>query len=109
MSRFETGRNRNRAGPVIPVTAVTGPVPADFFNPACATSDETGLKPAKGGPMPGMERLGSQFTRFCGPGRKIGFRLKLREVKRTFSFVERLQREGENVQSSTKDELNTIS
>ena len=33
MGRFETGRYRNRSGPVTPVTAVSGPVPVGFFNP----------------------------------------------------------------------------
>jgi hypothetical protein len=31
--RFETGRNRYRAGPVPPVPAVSGPVPAGSVNP----------------------------------------------------------------------------
>ena len=39
LGRFETGRNRNRSGPVRPVTAVTGPVPAGFFNPGQATQN----------------------------------------------------------------------
>ena len=33
LGRFKTGRNRNRSGPVRPVTAVTGPVPAGLVNP----------------------------------------------------------------------------
>ena len=33
LGRFLTARYRNRSRPVRPVTAVTGPVPAGFFNP----------------------------------------------------------------------------
>ena len=33
LGRFETGRYRNRSGPVWPVTAVSGPVPVGKENP----------------------------------------------------------------------------
>ena len=36
LSRFVTGRNRNRSEPVWPVTGKTGPVPVGIFNPAAA-------------------------------------------------------------------------
>jgi len=34
LDRFDTGPNRNRAGPVWPVTGQTGPVPTGLVNPA---------------------------------------------------------------------------
>ena len=37
LGRFLTTRYRNRSGPIRPVTAVTGPVPAGFFNPTRAS------------------------------------------------------------------------
>ena len=33
LGRFRTGPNRNRPGPITPVTAVSGPVPVGKFNP----------------------------------------------------------------------------
>ena len=41
LGRFGTGPNRNRAGPVWPVTGQTGPVPSGFANPGFSTYDRT--------------------------------------------------------------------
>ena len=40
LGRFDTGPNRNRPGPVWPVTGQIGPVPNGFVNPGCGIRAE---------------------------------------------------------------------
>ena len=44
LGRFGTGPNRNRAGPVWPITGQTGPVPTGFVNPTENTHEKFSLK-----------------------------------------------------------------
>ena len=89
LGRFKTGRNRNRSGPVRPVTAVTGPVPAGLVNPgrargrnrqpppsAAASASSCHHKLATGGMAETAKGTAGRRTRWVAAGRRGGSRVR---------------------------------